>query len=82
MDKYRFITNLEVGFRLEVVNNNGFVKETYNLTQDEFKDNIHDICKLSTESEEEKDKLLDILRAGYSYGNLKNITFCLKDKDD
>ena len=80
MDKYRFITNLEVGFRLEVINSNGFVSKTYDLKQDEFKENIHDICSLATETEEEKKKLLDTLRIAYSVGNLRNIKFILKDK--
>jgi hypothetical protein len=70
--------NLEYGYRLEVIKPNGFVKETHNISSDELPENINDMCRLLTETEEEKEILLNKLRLFYQLDNIKSMTFSLK----
>ena len=72
--KYKLIMNLEKDYRLEVINNNGFIKDKYDLTQEEMKDIINDMTEQCTDNNEDKDKLLDTLREAYSLFNLKSIS--------
>lgn len=77
--KYKLVMNLEEDYRLEVVDDNGFVSSKHDLKQQELAENINDLCKYSTETEEDKDKLLGTLRDAYQLFELKNITFKLKE---
>lgn len=81
MDKYRIILNLEVGFRLEVINPNGFVRDKYDINQEELGENIDDLCLLVTGDKEDAEKLKEMLRFGYTHMKVKSFTFSLKDKE-
>lgn len=79
--KYRFIMNMEYGYRLEVLKENGFVKETHNFGLDEMKENIDDICSLATETESEKIQLKNMLNLIYQNSDIKTMTFSLKGEN-
>lgn len=72
--------NLEEGYRIEVINDNGFVKERHDINQEELAENIKDLCKYSTDKIEDRDKLLDTLRDAYQLFDLKSIKFKMKGK--
>jgi len=78
--KYKIILNLEEDYRLEVINDNGFVKSKHDMKLEELSENIRDLAKYSTETEEEKNKLLGTLRDAQNLFDLKSVTFNLKGK--
>mgnify|MGYP000002889520 CR=1 FL=1 len=77
---YKILMNLEEGYRIEVINDNGFVKERHDISQEELAENIKDLCKYSTDKIEDRDKLLDTLRDAYQLFDLKSIKFKMKGK--
>lgn len=81
MDKYRIIMNLEVGFRLEVIKPNGFIRDKYDINQEELGENIDDLCLLVTGDKEDAEKLKEMLRFGYTHMKAKSFTFSLKEKE-
>lgn len=72
--KYKLVMNLEKDYRLEVINSNGFIKDKYDLNQEEMKDVINDMCTECTDNDKDKELLLGTLREAYSLFNLKSIS--------
>jgi len=57
MDSYRLRLNLEYDYRLEVIKPNGFIKDKYDINQEELVENMNDLCLLVTGNEEDADRL-------------------------
>lgn len=67
---------MAVGYRLEVVKENGFVKDKFDINQQELAENIKECVDMCGE---DSDKLLDTLRTCHSLFNPSKIEFKIKE---
>lgn len=71
--------NLEVGYRVEVLDINGFVTKSIDIGSDELPELIRELCEQCVDTDSEVEQLLTMLRQGYEVFNLKSIVFRIKE---
>ena len=74
--KVKIILNMEEGYRVDMLDMNGFVSNSIEIGSDELPTLMRELCE---KSGEDVDKLLDTLRQAYELLKLKSITFKIKE---
>lgn len=73
--KVNVIFNLEEGYRVEVLDRQGFVDTTMDITAEELPPLMRELCEECLDKEQSVDALLAMLRKAFELFNLKSMTF-------